>query len=282
MNNDTSCDPSELSRRDFGSAAAAAAIMASLPANAAVPVTEADVTIVTPDGTCDAVIAHPTSGKHPAVLVWTDILGLRPVFRDMGKRLAAEGYAVLTPNPFYRVAKAPVLPADANFGDPATRAKLMPMMGSIVAPGACEKDAAACIAFLEKHASVNTSARMGTTGYCMGGPLTMRTAGNFARVGGAGSFHGGGLATDKPDSPHLLIPKMKVSYLVAIAKNDDAKEPQVKDTLKAAFASASQKAEVEVYGGDHGWTVPGSAVYDQAEAERAWTRLLATFKSALV
>jgi len=254
-----------------------------LPAVAnAEEVAESEVQIKTPDGTCDAYFVHPVKGKHPAVLVWPDIFGLRPAFRQMGKRLAESGYSVLVINPFYRKQKAPTSPEHANFQDPATRELLMGLMGSLTADTNVT-DAKACVAWLDAQKSVDTKRKMATTGYCMGGPLTMRTAATFPnRVGAGASFHGGGLVTDKPDSPHLLIPKMKAQYLFAIADNDDQKEPESKNVLAAAFKTAKLDAEIEVYkGAQHGWCPPDAAVYNQELAEKAWARMLVLFKKAL-
>ena len=245
---------------------------------------ENDVTIKTADGSCDAVFTHPMSGAAPGVLIWTDILGLRPVFRDMARRLAGEGYAVLCPNPFYRTSKAPTFALDFDFQAPGGREQAMGHAGKLQAAGAAERDATTFVAWLDSQAAVKKTSKIGTTGYCMGGPLVMRTAATIPdRVGAVGSFHGGGLVTDKPDSPHLLIPKMKARYLIAVADNDDKAQPTAKDTLKASFAAAKLNAEIEVYEAAlHGWCVPGSRVYHEAQAERAWTRLLANFKTALV
>jgi carboxymethylenebutenolidase len=260
----------------------AAAPGASAAATAAAATTETDVNITTPDGTCDAYFVHPSNGTAPAVLVWPDIFGLRPAFRDMGKRLAESGYAVLVVNPFYRTKKAPTAPPHPDFDDPATRDALMALMHSLT-PETEATDAKAFTAWLDQQPSVDKSRKMGTTGYCMGGPLVMRTAAaNPDRIGAAATFHGGGLVTDKPDSPHLLIPKMKAHFLIAIAANDDAKQPDAKETLKTAFAQASLPANVEVFAGtNHGWCPPDSHVYDHDAAEKAWAELLELFKSAL-
>jgi len=271
------------SRRQFGSLAMGAGFIAMLPRAAnAVDVKESEVEIKTPDGVCDAHFVHPASGKHPAVLVWPDIFGLRPAFRQMGKRLAESGYSVLTVNPFYRVKKAPTAPENANFQDPATRQALMQLAGGLNADTAAT-DAKAFIAYLDSQSSVNTKRKVGTTGYCMGGPLIMRTAAFVPeRVGAAASFHGGGLVTDQPNSPHLLIPKMKSSMLIAIADNDDARQPNAKDVLRESFAAAKLPAEIEVYkGAQHGWCPPDGAVYNREAAEKAWDRLLVLFKGAL-
>jgi carboxymethylenebutenolidase len=246
------------------------------------PTTETEVSITTPDGACDAYFVHPKTGASPAVLIWPDIFGLRPAFRQMGKRLAESGYAVLVVNPFYRTKKAPTSAPHADFEDPATREALMGLARSLT-PETATTDAKALTAWLDQQPAVDKSRKMGTTGYCMSGPLVFRTAAtNPERIGAAATFHGGGLVTDKPDSPHLLIPKMKAQLLIAIAANDDAKQPDAKTTLKAAFAQASLTANVEVYEGTmHGWCPPDSHVYQREAAEKAWTELLALLKRAL-
>ncbi len=283
-----------LSRRTFGAVALGAGLVACAPAaassssspsaasSAAVEISDAEVTIQTPDGTCDAYFVHPVNGAHAAVLVWPDIFGLRPAFREMGKRLAQSGYAVLVVNPFYRVQKAPTAPEHPNFEDPETRKALMGLAGTLT-PATEVTDAKTFTAWLDQQPAVDKTKKMGTTGYCMGGPLVMRTAASVPdRIGAAATFHGGGLVTDKPDSPHLLIPQMKAKFLIAIAANDDAKQPDAKDKLKAGFAQASLPAEIEVYAGvNHGWCPPDSHVYDRAAAEKAWSRQLALFQSAL-
>jgi carboxymethylenebutenolidase len=274
-----------LSRRGFATLSVATGLAAAgSAARAAAAVTETDVQIKTADGMCDAVFFHPQAkGSFPAVLIWTDILGLRPAFRDMGRRLAAEGnYAVLVPNPFYRVRKAPVLEGKFDFANPADRAKL----GELTKPNtpdAVTRDAGSFIAWLDSQPQVNKKAKVGTQGYCMGGALTMRTAAlRPDRVAAAGSFHGGnGLVTDAPDSPHLLIPKMKASFLFAVAQNDDQQKPDLKDKLKAAYDAAKVPAVVEVYKAQHGWCVPDSAVYNKDEAERGWANLLALYRKSL-
>jgi carboxymethylenebutenolidase len=286
---------SELSRREFVAlsvAAGLAAATSSLTA-AELPVVEHDVQIKTPDGTCDAAFIHPTTGSYPAVLIWSDAFGLRPVTREMGKRVAAEGYAVLVPNPFYRVAKAPVFGdlSTFNFQNQADMAKLRPLMASINAPGAAEKDAAALIAFLDAQPQVNKAKKIGTQGYCMGGPLVVRTAAAVPdRVGAGASFHGGGLVNDTPASPHLLAPKIKARMYFGVASNDDASQPDAKVKLREAFAAAKVPAEVEVYPGAlHGWCMSdmphaatAPAIYSKPDAERAWGKLVALYKAGLV
>lgn len=272
----------QLSRRQFGALTAGMGVAFALPTLAdAVEVTESEVTIKTADGTADAYFVHPSKGAHPAVLIWPDIFGLRPAFRQMGRRLAESGYSVLVVNPFYRLKKAPTAPERADFDDPATRAALMQMAGTLNAQTA-QTDAKTFIAWLDSQAAVDKKRKVGTMGYCMGGPLTVRTAAAVPdRVGAGASFHGGNLVTDKPDSPHLLVPKLKAHYLFAVAENDDKRQPEAKDVLREAFAKAKLPAEIEVYPALHGWCPPDSRVYNEAQAEKAWSRLLALFKTAL-
>ena len=272
-----------LTRRQFTVATSAAIAAAILPrARGAEAVIGTDALVETPDGQADCYFAHPATGTHAGVIVWPDILGLRPAFRAMGDRLAGAGYAVLVVNPYYRQAQAPVVPEGASFRDAATRETVMPLARSL-SPETNVTDAKAFVAFLDAQAPVDTERKIGTTGYCMGGPMTMRTAAAVPdRIGAGASFHGGGLATDDDASPHLLVPDMKASFLIAIAENDDERDPDAKDKLRAAFDAAELDAEIEVYAGAmHGWCPPDSAVYNEAQAERAWARLLALFEGAL-
>jgi carboxymethylenebutenolidase len=272
-----------LSRRELGTLALGTSLAFALPRAAnAMDTSESEVEIKTPDGTADAYFAHPASGKYPGVLVWPDIFGLRPAFRQMGKRLAESGYSVLVVNPFYRTKKAPTAPEKPDFDDPATREMLMGLKATLNATTA-QTDAKAFVPWLDKQASVDTKRKAGTTGYCMSGPIAFQTAATLPdRIGAVATFHGGGLTTDQPDSPHLLIPKTKAHYLVAIAENDDQKQPSSKDILRESFRKAGLPAEVEVYAGaQHGWCPPDSAVYNAEQAEKAWSRLLALFKEAL-
>jgi len=284
----------DITRRDFvkGTAAAGFAVAAGTKLGAQ-QVVETNVEIRTPDGACDAAFIHPATGSHPAVVIWPDAFGLRPSMRDIAKRLASEGYSVLVPNPFYRVAKAPVFEdaSNFNFGDPAQRSKLTPLMGSINADGAAERDAAAFIAWLDGQRQVDRNKKVGTQGYCMGGALVVRTAAAVSnRVGAGASFHGGGLVTPNPNSPHLLAPKIKARMYFGVAANDDAQQPDAKTKLKEAFDAAKVPAEVEVYPqAQHGWCVPdmpkqpnGQPIYNKADAERAWGKLLALYKAGLV
>jgi carboxymethylenebutenolidase len=252
-------------------------------------VIENDVEIRTPDGTCDAAFIRPKSGRYPGVLLWADAFGLRPVTREMGKRLAAEGYAVLVPNPFYRVSRAPFTTAAGfNFQNKDDMAKLMPLFASIKPPGNAERDTAAYVSFLDAQPEVDKARKMGAQGYCMGGALVMRSAATLPdRIGAAASFHGGGLVTDGPDSLHLLAPKIKARMYFGVASDDDQKQPDAKDKLRQAFQAAGVSAEVELYGALHGWCMPdmpvknGTLVYNEAEAERAWSNLLALYQTAL-
>ena len=280
----------KISRRDFiaRSVAVGVAVATGPSAAAMLSVAETDVAINTRDGTCDAAFSHPTAGAHPGVIVWPDAAGLRPAMRAIGKRIAAEGYSVLVPNPFYRIGSAPMFTTAANvdFKNEATIAKIRLLMSSINAPGAAESDAAAFVAFLDAQSQVDKSRKMGTQGYCMGGALVLRTAATVpGRIGAGASFHGGGLATDKPDSPHLLAPKIKARLYFGIASNDDQRQPDAKDKLRESFANAGVPAEIEVYPARHGWCVPdmpiedGRAIYDKSQAERAWGKLVALYKS---
>jgi carboxymethylenebutenolidase len=271
-------DADQYTRRDFNAMAAAALGVAVFPQTAnALEVTERDVVIETPDGKCDAVFTTPKMGKHPAVLVWPDIFGVRPAFRQMGKRLAESGYSVLTVNPFYRTRKAPT----AAKGASTPIRDVIPLARSLDAKKHMT-DAKAFVAWLDKQEPVDSRKKIGTTGYCMGGPIVMRTAAAVpTRVGAGATFHGGGLVTDKADSPHLLIPKMKAQFLIAIAENDDKRGPQAKVDLKKAFADARLAAEIKVYAAGHGWCPPDTRVHNKAEAEKAWARMLVLFKKAL-
>jgi carboxymethylenebutenolidase len=281
-----------LSRREFTALTVAAGVSAASGVTAA-PVTEAvdtDISVKAPGGTCDAALVLPQgSGRWPAVILFPDAFGLRPTMRAMAKRLAMDGYAVLVPNPYYRSTKAPGIGPDFDFGNPSDRAKL----GELRAPltsDAVMKDAAAYVAFLDSHAGVNVKAKIGVVGYCMGGPMTMQAAAaNPGRIGAGASFHGGGLVTDKPDSPHLLVPKIKAQFYIGIAANDDEKQPDAKTKLDESFHAAKGSAKIEVYPGTlHGWCVrdmplqAGNPIYNEPQAERAWNELVTLYKRALV
>jgi carboxymethylenebutenolidase len=282
----------DLSRRDFVALSLAAGLAAAadnLVSAAELPVVAGNVDVKTPDGMCDATFIHPATGSHPGVLIWPDAFGLRPAMVDIGKRIAAEGYSVLVPNPYYRVTKAPGIDmSNFSFQNQADTAKLRPLMSSINAQGAAERDAVAFIAFLDAQKQVNTAKKIGTQGYCMGGPLVMKTAAAVPnRVGAGASFHGGGLVTDQPTSPHLLAAKMKARLYIGIAANDDQRQPDAKDKLKEAFAAAHVPAEIEVYKSLHGWCVPdmpaeaNNPIYNKPDAEKAWVKLVALYKTAL-
>jgi carboxymethylenebutenolidase len=267
-----------VTRRQFGALLGAGMAMLLPEVVNAVAVTESDVTVTTPDGTADCYFVRPASGTAPGVLVWPDIFGLRPAFRQMGKRLAESGYAVLVVNPFYRVKKAPTAEAGAK----TPIADVRPL-----AQGLNETtqmtDAKAFIAWLDQQPSVARNRKIGTQGYCMGGPIAFRTAAAVPdRIGAVASFHGGGLATDMPNSPHLQAAKTKAQFLIEIAENDDKRSPEEKNVLKDTFAKAKLPAEIEVYPAAHGWCPPDSQVYNEPQAEKAWSRLLALYSKALV
>jgi carboxymethylenebutenolidase len=267
-----------VTRKQFGIMLGAGIAMALPQVANAAAVVEIDVNVTTPDGSADCYFVHPASGTAPGVLIWPDIFGLRPAFRQMGKRLAESGYSVLVVNPFYRTKKAPT--ADAGAATPIPQ--LMPLAQSLNATTHMT-DAKAFVAWLDKQSSVAKNKKIGTQGYCMGGPIAFRTAAAVPdRVGAVASFHGGGLVTDAPDSPHLQAAKSKAQFLVAIAENDDQRAPTQKDVLKETFAKASLPAEVEVYvGAAHGWCPPDSHVYNEPQAEKAWSRLLALYGKTL-
>lgn len=277
----------DLSRRDFVTFSAAAVLGALAPSawGDRPPVIESTVEVKTPDGTCDAAFFHPQHGSHPGVLIWPDSLGLRPVLRELGRRIAAEGYSALVPNHLYRSAKAPVFDASFNFQNPADRERYFRIVEPFLAPGAAERDAVAYIAFLDAQPQVNKEKKIGTHGYCLGGPFVLKTAAAMPdRVGAGASFHGGSLVTDKSDSPHLLAPKIKARLYFAIASDDDEREPQVKEKLKEAFAAGKVRAEIELYPhAKHGWCVPDNkpAADNRQDAERAWGKLLALYKAEL-
>jgi len=267
-----------VTRKQFGVMLGAGVAMMLPRAANAVAVTDSDVNVVTPDGSADCYFVHPANGTAPGVLVWPDIFGLRPAFRDMGKRLAQSGYSVLVVNPFYRVKKAPT--AEAGSATPIDQ--LMPLAGGLNETTHMT-DAKAFIGWLDQQSAVAKNRKMGTQGYCMGGPIAFRTAAAMPdRIGAVASFHGGGLVTDQPNSPHLQAAKTKAQFLIAIAANDDARSPNDKIVLKETFAKAGLSAEIEVYAdAAHGWCPPDSRVYNEAQAEKAWSRLLVLYGKAL-
>jgi len=283
-------DNDEITRRDFVAMTVAAGLAAAAGTEvSAQNVVETNVDIKTPDGTCDAAFIHPATGAHPGVIIWPDAFGLRPSMRDMAKRLAMAGYSVLVPNPFYRVAKSPVYEDASKVDFAKERGKLGPLMGSITADGTIEKDAPVLIAWMDMQPAIDRNKKIGTQGYCMGGALVVRTAAAVPnRVGAGASFHGGGLVTANPNSPHLLAPKIKGRMYFGIATNDDMTQPDAKTKLKEAFDAAKVPAEVEVYSmAQHGWCVPdmpagqNGPIYNKADAERAWGKLMALYKTAL-
>jgi carboxymethylenebutenolidase len=280
--------PSDLARRDFVASVAAGLAAVSSASGAGIPLSETDVEIKMPDGMCDAAFIHPKSGSHPGVLIWTDAFGLRPSMREIGRRVAAEGYSVLVPNPFYRLGKPPFNDASkVNFQE--DRPKINALMASASAPGNPERDAPAYVAFLDAQKQVNKSKKIGTQGYCMGGGLVVRTAATLPdRIGAGASFHGGGLVTDKPESPHLLAPKIKARMYFGVAASDDKNQPEAKDKLREAFAAAKVIAEVELYTeAIHGWCVSdmplqnGKSIYNKPDADKAFGKLIALYKAGL-
>ena len=286
-------ESTKISRREFTalSLAAGVAVTSSASGAAAADMLDTDVTVATPDGSCEAALIHPKGkGPWPGVILFADIFGLRPTMRDMAKRLAANGYTVLVPNPFYRSAKAPGLPITLDFTSAEDRAKIARVRAPLT-DQAVMSDTTAYVQFLDAQAVVNRKAKMGAFGYCMGGPMTMQAAAaNPARMGAGASFHGGGLVTDKPDSPHLKVPQMKAQFYFAIAANDDARQPDAKSKLAEAYKAAGLPEAQEVYAGcNHGWCVKdmpngedGKPLYNEAGAEKAWGELIALFKRAVV
>ncbi|HMD37089.1 MAG TPA: dienelactone hydrolase family protein [Vicinamibacterales bacterium] len=267
-----------VTRRQFGVLLGAGVAMMLPGVLDAVAVSDGDVTIKTPDGTCDAYFVHPSSGTAPGVLLWPDIFGLRPAMKTMAKRLAENGYSVVVVNPFYRAKKAPT--ADQGAATPIP--SLMPLAQGLTETTQMA-DAKAFIAWLDQQPSVAKNKKIGTQGYCMGGPIAFRTAAAVPdRVGAVASFHGGGLVTQQPNSPHLQVSKTKAQLLIAIAANDDQRAPNDKTVLKETFEKSGQPAEIEVYtGAAHGWCPPDSGVYNEPQAEKAWSRLLELYKKAL-
>src|SRR5579884_492754 len=267
-----------VTRKQFGFMLGAGAVILLPPVANAVTVTESDVNVTTPDGVADCYFVRPATGAAPGVLVWPDIFGLRPAFRQMGKRLAESGYSVLVVNPFYRVKKAPTAPAGA-----ATPIQDLMPLARTLNETTHMTDGKAFMGWLNSQQAVARNRKMGVQGYCMGGPIAFRTAVAAPdRVGAVASFHGGGLVTDSPNSPHLQAAKTKAQFLIAIAENDDKRAPNDKVVLKETFAKANLPAEIEVYSGAaHGWCPPDSRVYNEAQAEKAWSRLLVLYGKAL-
>ena len=285
-------EPNTISRREFTALSIAAGLAAATGASGATAaqMIDTDVQVTTPAGVCDAALIHPRGGSWPGVILFTDVFGLRPTMRDMAKRLAADGFTVLIPNPFYRPSKAPGLSTDIDFNNAADRAKI-DMLRAPLTSDAVMQDATAYVKFLDAQSSVNKKAKLGVFGYCMGGPMTLQAAASSpGRIGAGASFHGGGLVTDKPDSPHLLVAKIKAQYYFGIAMNDDQRQPDAKTKLDEAFKAANLQAKIEVYDGClHGWCVkdmpnaPGKPpIYNEAQAERAWGELVSLYKRAHV
>jgi carboxymethylenebutenolidase len=284
-------EPNTISRREFTALSLAAGVAAATGASgAAAELIDEDVRLTTSAGVCDAALVHQKKGAWPGVILFADVFGLRPTMRDMAKRLAADGFTVLVPNPFYRTSKPPGLSTDIDFNNAADRAKIDTLRAPLTSD-AVMQDATAYVKFLDSQASVDKKALMGVFGYCMGGPMTMQAAAsNPDRIGAGASFHGGGLVTDKPDSPHLLVPKMKAQFYFGVAMNDDQRQPDAKTKLDEAFKAANLPAKIEVYDGClHGWCVkdmpntPGKPpIYNAPQAERAWGELKSLYARARV
>ncbi len=268
-----------VTRKQFGMMLGAGVAMLLPRVANAVAVTEAEVNVKTPDGTADCYFVHPSAGTAAGVLVWPDIFGLRPAFRQMGKRLAESGYAVLVVNPFYRMKKAPT----AEEGGATPIQQVMPFMQSLTKDEAVQiTDAKAFVGWLDQQPPVAKNRKIGTQGYCMGGFEAFRTAGAVPdRIGAVATFHGAALVTKMPNSPHLEAAKSHAQFLCAIAESDDKNSPNDKNVLKETFAKANLQAEIEVYPAMHGWCPPDTTVYNMEQAERAWSRLLVLYGKAL-
>jgi carboxymethylenebutenolidase len=274
-----------MTRRQFAALFTAVAIAgcgsekAGADADAGDTLRERMVSITMEDGVADAFFVHPATGAHPGIIMWPDIAGLRDVKKVMARRLAAANHAVLVVNQYYRSSPAPVADSFAEFMEEGARKRISGYR-ELLTPDAVTRDAKAFVAFLDGEAAVDKARGIGSSGYCMGGPFTVRTAAAVPeRVRAAASLHGGGLVTEEPDSPHRLLKETRASFLFAIARNDDAKAPGAKDELRKAADAAGRPAEIDVYGADHGWTVPDSPAWDPGEADRAWQRMLALFAS---
>jgi carboxymethylenebutenolidase len=241
---------------------------------------EKQVDIKTPDGTADSELFYPDkNGAWPAVIMYPDIGGLRPVFEHMAKRLAAEGYVVLAPNPFYRVGRAPVY-EDFKFGSEKTTKRMGELRPAITAAGTA-RDAVAYVRYLQSLPQVK--GKIGTVGYCMGGGMAMGTAAAAPDAVAVGvSFHGSRLASDEPDSPHLLAPKLKARMYFGFAVEDRTMPLEAVEKLEKALDQAGVRYEGETYeGAHHGWCVKDHTVYNERQAERAWATMLKLFKDAL-
>jgi len=276
-----------LNRRRFAAAGGSAVLLAACNAGGGASATGSatsaaneaglvarQVSIPTASGTISGWFYHPGEGRHPAVIMWPDIVGIRAASKAMGERLADEGYAVIVPDPYWRDEGHATFADFADFMESDGFATVTPYRDKLT-PDAVSGDAKAIVAWLDAQDAVDTARGIGANGHCMTGSWTVYAANAVPeRVTVAASMHGGGLVTDSPQSPHrMLVPT--ASYLIAIGQNDDAKEPDAKTELRAAADAIGANAEIEVYSADHGWTVPDLPFYDQGQAERAWGRMLA-------
>lgn len=272
-----------MTRRQFAQVSAGAAALSMLPPVAnAQDIVEQDVNVPMSGGEMsDCYFVHPASGQHPAIIFWPDIMSIRPAFREMGKRLAQSGYSVLVVNPYYRTVNGRITPEGMGFNNPEVREILLPHARTL-SPETCVLDGRDYVKYLDAQAPVDTGRKIGTAGYCMTGSYVMRLAADMPdRIGAGASFHGGGLVADNPASPHLLADKINAGLLIAIAQNDDENQPEAKTVLRQSFDAAGVEAEIEVYPAQHGWCPLDSYVYDNEQAERAWSRMLALFERKL-
>ena len=274
-----------MDRRKFGAGAALAGGAVGLSACASYGggdtgrLAESSVSFAIGDDTMDAFFVHPADSESPAVIMWPDIAGLRDAKRAMARRLAGEGYAVLVLNPYYQSVSGEQFADFAAFVEQDGFEKVKPWRDKLTA-GSVQRTARAAAAWLKEQPAVDGARGMGTQGYCMGGPFTIWSAAAVPGIRAAASFHGGGLVRDAENSPHTML-RGDANYLLAIAQDDDAESPDHKAILRRAMADAGAAGLVDVFAGDHGWTVPDSPAYDRAAAERAYALLLETYARAL-
>jgi carboxymethylenebutenolidase len=237
--------------------------------------------VTTPDGTCAVTLATPEGdGPWPGVVMYPDAGSRRPVFDEMAEKLAGYGYAVLVPDVYYRAGDYAPFDLNTAFSDPDERKRVMSMMGAVT-PDLMAADAAAFFDYLESRPEVSGSA-FGTTGYCMGGRTSLVVAGRVPeRVAAAMSFHGGGLATDDPGSPHLLADQISAAVYVGGAENDASFTPESAETLDKALTAADVEHTIEWYAAAHGFAVPDNAPYDLDAAQRHWTAMQTFFGAKL-
>lgn len=273
-----------ISRRDFTLAGFSAAAVALLPTSAHAMQTEGSmVSVSTPDGVADCFLARPTSGTHPGVILWPDFMSLRHAYEQLAHSLASEGYAVLAVNQYYRQAKSPIV-QKVDFKDKDTMGRVSKLLEALQ-ESQVASDAKSFVSYLDAQAFVDKKRKIGTMGYCLGGGFAFETAIAVPeRVGAIASFHASGLVSKNPDSVHLRVPRTRAQALIAIAEDDDKREPEAKSVLQQAYADARLPAEIAVYPGTvHGWCTPDmTAYFNPKQAQAAWGRLLALLDRALV